>query len=110
MSDLEQALRQLAAEIDWPSPPRVHLRLVEHAQPRRRTRLVVVLALLAVAVGVALAVPQARSAILRFFHLGGVTIERVETLPPARERPLTAELGRPVSKAEADRMLGAPVR
>jgi hypothetical protein len=46
-----------------------------------------------VAVGAALAVPGARSGILRFFHLGGVTIVRVDTLPPARERPLTDALG-----------------
>ena len=31
-------------------------------------------------VGIALAVPPARSAILRFFHIGSATVERVETL------------------------------
>jgi hypothetical protein len=38
-------------------------------------------ALLAVAVAAALAVPQTRAAILEFFHLRGVTIERVGELP-----------------------------
>ena len=52
--------------------------------------------------------PQSRSAILRFFHLGGVTVVRVETLPPAQERPLAAGLGSAVTDAEAERTLGAP--
>jgi len=56
-----------------------------------------------VAFGIAMAVPPARSAILRFFHIGAVTIERVQTLPPARERPLAAGLGPalPLDQAEA---------
>ena len=52
------------------------------------------------------AVPQSRGAILRFFHLGADTIEFVDTLPPADERPLDAGLGAPVSLADA-RALGA---
>jgi hypothetical protein len=61
------------------------------------------------ALAVALAVPGARSEILRAFHLEGVTIERVDQLPPAQERPLSASLGRPVSRAVAGRALGRPV-
>jgi hypothetical protein len=53
-----------------------------------------------------MAVPSARTAILRFFRIGSVTIERVETLPPARQRPLTAGLGREVSLAEGARLTG----
>jgi len=49
---------------------------------------------LLVALGIALAVPPARSAILRFFHIGSVTVERVETLPHAQQRSLVAGLGR----------------
>ena len=45
--------------------------------------------------------PQSRGAILRFLHLGGETIEFVDTLPPAEERPLTAGLGPVVSLAKA---------
>ena len=41
-------------------------------------------AVLAVAVGAAMAVPQARTAILEFFRLRGATVERVETLPRVR--------------------------
>ena len=110
MSELEQTLIDLAAEVEWPPTPRVELQLVGRRHPRRRTRLVVVLALVVIAIAVAFAVPQARSALLRFFHLGGVTIQRVETLPNAGERSLTAGLGRPVSKVEAAGALLAPVR
>ncbi len=69
--------------------------------------MVVAVALVA-ALAAAFAVPQSRSAILRFFHLGGVTVVRVETLPPAQERPLAAGLGEQVSDDEAARALGAP--
>ena len=54
--------------------------------------------------------PAARSAILRIFHLGGVTVERVDVLPPAQERPLGAALGPVVGAAAARTALGAPVR
>jgi hypothetical protein len=64
---------------------------------------------LLVALGIALAVPEARSAILRFFHIGAVTIERVETLPTARERPLTAGLGPPLSLPEAEALSRVPL-
>ena len=76
---------------------------------RARRPLVVAIALVAVAIGIAFAVPPARSAILDFFHLGGVTVERVSTLPAAEERPLGAELGRRVTTHEAEGILGGPV-
>jgi hypothetical protein len=65
-------------------------------------------ALAVVAIASALAVPQSRSAILRFFHLRGVTVERVKTLPPAEEVPLSAGLGTEVSDAAAASVLGGP--
>ena len=54
----------------------------------------------------AFAVPQARTTILKWFHLRGVTVERVETLPPAVERSQASGLGRPLSRAEAERAVG----
>ena len=95
MTELERALVQLGRELDIPAEPdlrsrvreRIERRAALSARPRPGA------ALLLVALGIALAVPDARSAILRFFHIGSVTIERVDTLPPARERPLTAGLG-----------------
>jgi hypothetical protein len=68
------------------------------------------LAVVVIAVGAALAVPSARSAILHFFGLGGVTIERVSTLPDAQDRSLAATLGAPIGRAGAARLLGGPVR
>ena len=107
MSELEPNLRSLATELEWPPTPSIELRLAERR--RRLPRLAIAIALLAVALAVAFAVPQARSAILRFFHIGGVTIERVGTLPLARERALAVGLGAPISRREAERLLG-PVR
>jgi hypothetical protein len=104
MTELERALVQLGRELDTPAEPDLRSRVRDRIErrPRYRRALVPALALLA-ALGIALAVPEARSAILRFFHIGAVTVERVETLPPARERPLTAGLGPTLSlkKAEA---------
>jgi hypothetical protein len=57
-----------------------------------------------------MAVPDARSAILRFFHIGAVTVERVETLPPAQQRPLTAGLGAPLSRREAQMRAGFEIQ
>ena len=109
MNELERNLTALAAELEWPPTPRVQLRLGK--RPRRRIpRLAIAVALVVLALAVAFAVPQARSAILRFFHIGGVTIIRVDTLPPAQERALSADLGTPVSRTEAARALLAPVR
>jgi hypothetical protein len=100
MTDLERALRAL--DVGWPSTPELRLEL---APRRRRSRAVVAVALVA-AFAVAFAVPQSRSAILDFFHLGGVTVVRVETLPPAQERPLAGGLGAAVDDAGAAKVLG----
>jgi len=106
MSELEQALAALAAEIEWPETPVLELRLEPRA-PRRRRSWVVAAAVAVLAVVVAFAVPPARSAILRFFHLGGVTIERVDVLPAAQQESLAASLGRPVSDETAAQALGS---
>jgi len=105
MTELEQALRTL--RVEWPETPDVAGRL--DLRPRRRRRvLVAAVALAVVALAAAFAVPQSRSAILRFFHLRGVTVERVRTLPPAAEVPLSAGLGSEESDADAARTLGGP--
>jgi hypothetical protein len=110
MAELERALVALGRELDIPAEPDLRSRVRDRIErkPRHRTALVLVLALL-VAVGIALAVPPARSAILRFFHIGSVTIERVETLPAARERSLVAGLGPPLSLREAENSSGVPL-
>jgi hypothetical protein len=91
MAELERDLRALAAHVELPAErdlwPGVQARLA--GRPRRSWAkpLVVVLAAAAVAVGIAFAVPPARSAILRFLGLEGVSIVRVEELPPAASNP-----------------------
>ena len=112
MTELERKLVALGRDLEYPPTPAlaaaVRPRLVERpprAFPWRRA-LVLALVVLAVAVGAAFAVPQARTTILKWFHLRGVTIERVATLPEARERPLTADLGVPLERAEATNRVG----
>jgi hypothetical protein len=105
--DLARELSSLAEHVDWPATPELRLELEPRAPRRSRRPLYAALAFAAiVALTAAFAVPESRGAILRFLHLGGVTIERVDTLPPAEQRPLEAGLGRPVTLAGAKRLLG----
>jgi len=108
VTPLEHALEALGRELDVPRVPDLVPLVRARLEPRRSRRsLVLALAAAAlVALAAALAVPSARSAILRFFHLGGVTIERVETLPLAQERPLTDGLGPRVPVKEAATVAG----
>jgi hypothetical protein len=86
MPDLDLALRQLGRELDWPAEPILAPRVAARLRAPRRRRLgrplALALAALGAAVAVAMAVPPARSAILDFFGIGGVEIQRVETVPP----------------------------
>ncbi len=102
----EQELRALAAWVELPeerdlaSAVRARLR----GRPSRRRALVLVLAAALVAVAVAFAVPPARSAILRVFHLRGVRIEYVDRLPSVKTAPL--DLGIAIQPADAERTAG----
>jgi hypothetical protein len=100
MTDLEQALVALGRELELPPAPDIaaSVRGRLEARPRRSRRLVAVVLLLLVALAVALAVPQARSAILRLFHIRGAEVSIVERLPPAAAP--TAQLGRPGTLAD----------
>src|SRR3954471_8327947 len=108
MSELERSLRALAPELAWPDTPDVARRLELRRRPRRRLVPLLAAAFALALLAVALAVPDARTSILRFLHLGGVTIERVSTLPHAEERPLAATLGPPIAPEEAAIVLGRP--
>jgi hypothetical protein len=105
MAELERELLELGRTLEFPQAPdiTVAFRARILRPPRRlplRRALVLAFAVLLLLAGTALAVPQSRSAILHFFHIGGVTIKRVDALPPmAPRRPLT--LGQPVSLAAA---------
>jgi hypothetical protein len=111
MTELERELIAISRRVDWPAEPdlapRVRARLearVELAVPWRRT-LVIGLALFAVTIAAALAVPSARTAILRWLGLSHVRVVHVETLPPTR-RLTRADLGTKTTLAAAERRLG----
>jgi hypothetical protein len=109
--ELERRLLSLGPELVLPPEPDVAAAVLARLEERRRRpfpwrRVAIAIALVAVAIAAAFAVPQARSTILRWFHLRGATIERVETLPPAVERSQAGGLGQPSSLAEADRIVG----
>ena len=104
MTELERDLRAL--RVEWPETPDVASRL--ELRPRRRLLVPALVLASILAVAAAFAVPQSRSAILRFFHLRGVTVERVGTLPPAEERPLAAGLGSQIDDAQAKSVLDGP--
>jgi hypothetical protein len=109
MGELESRLTALAAELEWPATPPVSVRLEPAAARRPRRGLVLAVALAVLAVALAFAVPESRSAILRFLHLGGVTVERVTTLPDADEHSLGSDLGVPARREEAEAALGGKV-
>jgi len=111
MTELERTLVLLGRELDFPAEPDLRSRVRERIERTRRVRraLVFAVALVGVAFGIAMAVPDARSSILRFFHSGSATVERVHTLPPARERPLAAGLGPVLSRQDAEARSGVPL-
>jgi hypothetical protein len=106
MPELEHTLRRLGEQVEFPPTPdlasRVQQRLEEAPRRRRLSRraLAVALAVLAVAVGTAFAVPSARSAILEWLGIKGVDIVRVDELP-AVAPPADLGLGEQVPLAEA---------
>src|ERR671930_641159 len=112
MAELELELREVGRLVAFPPEPdlvpAVRDRLGERPRPAfgRRRVLVVAFAALAVAIGAAFAVPPARTAILRFFHIGGETVERVQKLPPAERRSPVAGLAGPMSLARARDLAG----
>ena len=107
MTELERRL--LALEIAVPEEPdlapAVLARIEGRPFPWRRAA-VLGIAVAAVAIAAAFAVPQARTSILRFFHLGAATVERVDTLPPAVERSNAKGLGRALSLEAVEHAVG----
>ena len=104
MSELERELRALAAVVDIPPTPDIASRMRLPAPVRRRTmwpRLAaVVVAVLVVALATSFAVPQARTAILRFFGIGSIRIEFVDRLPEV-EPGAPLDLGEEIDLSEA---------
>ena len=104
MPELEAVLSELGRYVEFPPTPNLAPAVRRRLGERRSWRRPVVLALavLVLAIGAALAVPAARTAILDWLGLRGVHIVRVDKLPPA---PVIGnlDLGRPVTLAEARR-------
>src|SRR5256885_17104804 len=94
MTELERALAALGEELEFPQSRDVWPGSADRLQRRRWVRpAVFAVAAGVAALAIALAVPPARSAILEFFHIGSVTVEQVDTLPPAQTRPFATGLG-----------------
>jgi hypothetical protein len=105
--ELEHGLRRLGEQVEFPPTPDLAAgvrRRLEEAPQRRwwlsRRGLAVALAVIAVAVGTAFAVPSARSEILDWLGIKGVDIVRVDELP-AVAPPADLGLGERVTLAEA---------
>src|SRR3954447_14162382 len=102
MAELETALRQLGPDVEFPPSPDLASAIrgrLQRPRPWRRTVLIAVIVLV-VAVGAALLVPPARTAILDWLGLRNVSVVRVDDLPAAR--PLAPlDLGREVKLSEA---------
>jgi hypothetical protein len=116
MTELERALLAVGQNLEVPAAPdltgAVRARLAEGRRPSLFSRrvLVVALAVLAVAVGAVLAVPQARSTIKDWLGIGNVTIRYVEELPPVEQATDDLGLGEQMSLEEARERAGFQVR
>jgi hypothetical protein len=121
VSDLDAALRDLGRHVEFPPTPALAVVVAERLRaappaPRRRPglawarrrSLVVALAAALLAIAGAFAIPPARSAILDFFGLGGVTVERVER-QPVFDTSTSRRLGVPVSLDAARRAVTFPL-
>ena len=116
MNELERALVALGRELAVPDAPALAPRVLQALEPprpltSRRVRLGLALAVVLVAALLAaLAIPDARSALLRFFHIGAARIEVVDELPTVVPEPpeldLEIALGERVSLAQARRRAG----
>jgi len=84
MTSLEHDLRGLAPFVELPPErdlgPEVRARIAS-TRPRRRGALVLAFALVVLAIGIALAVPPARSEILDWLGIGNARVEFVDELP-----------------------------
>lgn len=113
MTELERALVAVGRELELPPQPDLVAAVRARLERRRMfgwRAVAFAAAVVVVAFGIAMAVPPARSAILRFFHIGAVTVEQVDTLPPARQRPLAAGLGPPLARHPAELRAHLPIK
>ena len=98
MSEIERALIQLGREVAIPAAPDVvpavlaRLESRRTGRPRRRRWVLVAAAAALAALAATLAIPDARSALLRVLHIGGARIEFVEELPAVTPSPPELDL------------------
>jgi hypothetical protein len=85
MIEFERELRALGRDVEYPPMPNlarsVAARIERRRPPQLRRRVALALVVLLLAIGIAFAVPPARTEILRFLGLNGVTIEFVDKVP-----------------------------
>jgi len=110
VSSLEQRLEALGRELAFPPSPDLSGRAHYAGRPFPWRMVALAAAVVVVAIAAAFAVPQARTTILRWFHLNGVTVERVDTLPESQERAKAGGLGRRLTLDQAQRRLGFHLR
>lgn len=110
MTTLEQRLRLVGRDLAFPREPDLRNAVVARIERRRSRRRVVLAfaALVLLALTVALAVPEARSAIQRWLRIGVVRVELVDELPKLRIQNRLL-LGDRVTLGEASRRFGRPV-
>ncbi len=114
--ELDQRLLALGTALDVPPAPDIVPAVLAGLPARRRRHrrptgrvLAMAFAAMLLLVGVAMAVPPSRDAILRVIGLRGVRVERVHRLPPLPAGARTGarlELGRPISIASARHAAG----
>ncbi len=116
MTELERALVALGRDLDVPQTPDFAPAVLAGIgprplpRPRRRWAIVVAFAVLAT-LAATLAIPEARSALLRILHIGGERIELVDELPGVTvEHDLEFVLGERVTLEEARRRAGFALR
>jgi hypothetical protein len=105
VSALEQRLQALGRELAFPPEPDLAAARPS-ARPFPWRPVALAAAVVVAALVAAFAVPQARTTLLRWFHIRGATVERVETLPAAQERSQAGGLGRRQALGEAERRVG----
>ena len=116
MTELERALVALGRDVEVPAAPdltpAVLARLEPRPTPRPRRRWAVVVAFAALATLTAtLAIPEARSALLRILHIGAERIELVDELPEVTvQHDLEFVLGERVTPEEARRRAAFDLR
>lgn len=106
MPEIENLLVDVAAELEWPETPPLSFSAPALRIAARRRWLPALVAAVVLAVGAALLVPGARSAILDWLRIGGVAVERVETLPDGLPAATFAAIGPEVSADQATAILG----